>query len=150
VKQSPKSSPVGEASNIGSELIQIGAESDTAKALDGSFEKAVPPVVAASSGKLDAPKARLINPATRGKSLQTIAANTVDSLAPVFSLMPPPPPPPRISTRPQRNHDRNITAEERPTSGGYVGERTITGPWSRESYDLIGAWLPPGTGEVAL
>jgi hypothetical protein len=137
VKPSPRSSLVGGASNFGTELLQTG--SDLAKGSGESSEKGVSP---AANGKVDTPKARLVNPATRGKSLQTIAANTVDSLAPAFSLMPPPAPPPpqRITTRPQRN----VVAEERPPPGGYVGGRTIAGPWSRESYDLFGSWLPPG------
>jgi hypothetical protein len=143
VKPSPRSSPVGEVSNIGPELFKAAAESDPEKDVGRSFEKAVVPVETTN-----APKARLVNPATRGKSLQTIAANTVDSLAPAFSVMPPSPP--RITTWPQKNSDRSIAAEERATPGGYVGDRTITGPWSRESYDLFGSWLPPGTGEVTL
>jgi len=90
----------------------------------------------------DAPKTRLLNPATRGKSLQSIAANTVDSLAPAFSLMPPPPALQRTTTRPQKPLQRDVAAEERPPAG-YEGNRTIVGPWSRESYDLFGSWLPP-------
>ena len=138
VKPSPISSLVGGASNFGTELLQVG--SDPAKGSGESSEKGVSP---AANGKVDTPKARLVNPATRGKSLQTIAAHTVDSLAPAFSLVPPlaPPPPQRITTRPQRNA---VAEEKRPPQGGYVGGRTIAGPWSRESYDLFGSWLPPG------
>jgi Protein of unknown function (DUF2439) len=146
VKPSPRSSVIGEVLNIESELSMAGPV--RAKSLDKSSEKAVAPVLAAN-GKLDAPRARLLNPATRGKSLQTIAANTIDSLAPAFSLMPPPLQPQRITTRPQRSLDRNVVAEERPSPGGYVGKRTVTGPWSRESYDLFGSWLPPGTEQEA-
>jgi hypothetical protein len=145
-KPSPISSTIGNISNNGSELLQVG--SDAGKASTESFDN-TPPVLAAN-GKLDAPKARLVNPATRGKSLQTIAANTVDSLAPAFSLMPPPPAAPRITSRPQRNLDRNFLAEERPPPGGYTGDRAMAGPWSRESYDLFGSWLPPGTGSGGL
>jgi hypothetical protein len=139
VKPSPGLFLVGEASSFRSELLRVGTV--PAKDLGEAFEADVDPT---ANGQLDAPKARLVNPATRGKSLQTIAANTVDSLAPAFSLMPPPTPPQRITTRPRRNLDRNVVSEERPPPGGYVGDRSIAGPWSRESYDLFGSWLPPG------
>ena len=145
-KPSPRSSTIGNISNNGSELLQVG--SDAGKASTVSFGNA-PPILAAN-GKFDSLKVRLVNPATRGKSLQTIAANTVDSLAPAFSLMPPPPAAPRITSRPQRNLGRNFVAEERPPPGGYTGDRTMAGPWSRESYDLFGSWLPPGTGSGGL
>jgi hypothetical protein len=145
-KPSPSSSTVGNISNNGSELLQVG--SDAGKASTESFGNA--PSILAANGKFDSLKARLVNPATRGKSLQTIAANTVDSLAPAFSLMPPPPAAPRITSRPQRNLGRNFVAEERPPPGGYTGDRTMAGPWSRESYDLFGSWLPPGTGSGGL
>jgi hypothetical protein len=146
VKPSPRCSVIGEVLNIEPGLSMAG--SARPKSLNESSEKAVAPVLAAN-GKLDAPKTRLLNPATRGKSLQTIAANTIDSLAPAFSLMPLPPQPQRITTRPQRSLDRNVVAEERPPPGGYLGNRTVTGPWSCESYDLFGSWLPPGTGSEA-
>jgi hypothetical protein len=145
-KPSPSSSTVGNISNNGSELLQVG--SDAGKASTESFGNA--PSILAANGKFDSLKARLVNPATRGKSLQTIAANTVDSLAPAFSLMPPPPAAPWITSRPQRNLGRNFVAEERPPPGGYTGDRTMAGPWSRESYDLFGSWLPPGTGSGGL
>jgi hypothetical protein len=143
-KLSPRSSLVGEVSNVRPKLLRAAAGSDPGKGLEGLCEEAVAPVV---TGNI--PKARLVNPATRGKSLQTLAANTVDSLAPVFGLIPPPPPP-RITTHLQRNLERNVAAEEGASSGGYVGERTIAGPWSRESFDLFGSWLPPGIGGVVL
>jgi len=146
VKSSPRPSPVEPLLNTASELSQVGPGSNPATGLNRLCGKADALVLAAKNGTLAAPKARLVNPATRGKSLQTIAANTVDSLAPVFSLMPPPPPTPRIITRLQRNLDRNIVVGERAALGGYMGKRTIAGPWSRESFDLFGSWLPPGTG----
>lgn len=139
VKPSPESSLFGEVSNIESELLQVG--STRGKPSSDAFQTAVAPL---TNEKLDAPKARLVNPATRGKSLHIIAANTVDSLAPTFSLMPPPLPPQRTTTRSLRTLDENVVAEEKPPLGGYVGDRTIAGPWSRESYDLFGSWLPPG------
>jgi len=145
-KPSPRPSTTGNISNNGSELLQFG--SDAGETSTESFGNA-PPILAAN-GKFDSLKARLVNPATQGKSLQTIAANTVDSLAPAFSLMPPPPAAPRITSRPQRNLERNFVAEERPPPGGYTGDRTMAGPWSRESYDLFGSWLPPGTGSGGL
>lgn len=146
VQPSPRSPTVENISNNGSKLLQVG--SDSGKASTETFGN-IPPILAAN-GKLDAPKARLVNPATRGKSLQTIAANTVDSLAPAFNLMPPPPAAPRITSRPQRNLDGNFVAEERPPPGSYTGDRAMAGPWSRESYDLFGSWLPTGTGSGGL
>ncbi|KAE9365231.1 hypothetical protein N431DRAFT_430735 [Stipitochalara longipes BDJ] len=141
VKSPPRSSLVGEVSSIETEQLVI--ELEPGEALSDSFQKAVDP---AANARLETPKTRLINPATRGKSLQSIAANTVDSLAPAFSLMPPPPPLPahRFTTRPQKNLERNVVAEDRPPPSGYDGNRTTAGPWSRESYDLFGSWLPPG------
>jgi hypothetical protein len=85
---------------------------------------------------------RLANPATRGKSLQSIAASTVEALTPAASVMPPPPPPPRISSRSERTIDINEVginiAATRP-------QDTVSGPWSREAFDLFGDWRPPGT-----
>jgi hypothetical protein len=137
VKPSPESSLIRDVSSIETE--QLAMEPESTEALRDTFQKAAGSV---ANPTQEAPKTRLANPATRGKSLQSIAANTVDSLAPAFSLMPPPPPQQR--TRPQKNIERNIAVEERPPPGGYEGDRTAAGPWSRESYDLFGSWVPPG------
>jgi hypothetical protein len=54
-----------------------------------------------------------------------------------------PPPPPRISSPSDRIIDRfdvgtNVTAA-RPQDGA-----SVSGPWSREAFDLLGDWRPPG------
>jgi len=83
------------------------------------------------------PRAKMANPATRGKSLQSIACSTVDTKALAFkSAMPPPPPISRIN---QSNPRASVTM-------GHIDEEPEpprAGPWSRESFDLFGTWKPP-------
>ncbi|KAL2062085.1 hypothetical protein VTL71DRAFT_6351 [Oculimacula yallundae] len=100
------------------------------------------------------PRPRLANPATRGKSLQTLAASTVDSMGtlPLFNPMPPPPVAVRggvgVVTRVDRStlrDGRDVEREERERV--LVNEKLPAvppdGPWSREAWDLFG-WSGPG------
>lgn len=89
-------------------------------------------------------RAKLANPATRGKSLQTVAASTVDMMNPVFNN-PMPPPAPRVSIR----LAQTMAGERgKKTADGVVGEATVGGPWSREAWDLFGMSGPPGGGKA--
>ena len=86
------------------------------------------------------PKARLVNPATRGQSVRFLASKTVDSMTPAFINVPgmPPPSSPQVLTRPERPVAESIAETGRP-----MGEPQVLGPWSRESFDLFGSWRPP-------
>ncbi len=97
-------------------------------------------------------KARLVNPATRGKSLQSIAANTADLLNPTSNNMAPPPAAVSNISRVNRTNPRDMTerrVEAVPVAGRLdVREESRGGPWSRESFDLFGSWKPPGGAQV--
>ncbi|KAI9047087.1 hypothetical protein LZ554_009160 [Drepanopeziza brunnea f. sp. 'monogermtubi'] len=103
----------------------------------------ISPDLAIDNLKMGLPRARLANPATRGKSLQTLAASTNDTTTPLFNN-PMPPPAPRLSSRPER-----IQALLREDNGadqdseGPVREAMVDGPWSREAFDLFGLHGPP-------
>jgi hypothetical protein len=86
------------------------------------------------------PKARLVNPATRGQTVRFLASKTVDSMTPAFMDVPGMPPPfsPQVLTRPEWPVAESITETGRP-----MGEPQVLGPWSRESFDLFGSWRPP-------
>lgn len=87
------------------------------------------------------PRARMANPATSGRSLQSIAANTLNTVAPAFiGVMPPPPP--RLLSRINRTNPREDAARGR-TDAAPLREELKGGPWSRESFDLFGSWKPP-------
>jgi hypothetical protein len=138
MKPSPKSSPVM-ADTSDTVPNQNG---DVTGATDGlALQAEVPlsPPLIPRTAILRPHTTRLANPATRGKSLQSIAASTVEALAPAANVMPPPPP--RISSRPERTIDRNEVeiniAATRP-------QVAVSGPWSREAFDLFGDWRPPG------
>ncbi|CAL3970813.1 unnamed protein product [Diplocarpon coronariae] len=87
------------------------------------------------------PKARLANPATRGKSLQTLAASTVEMANPSFKS-PMPPPAPR---RPIRTEQCEVLVGGEDQASGADSERKVAldGPWSREAFDLFGLRGPP-------
>jgi hypothetical protein len=95
-------------------------------------EEAEPPTVNVRRNTL-----KLVNPATRGPSLQSLANKTVDTMAPIITNMAPPPVP-RVSDRRGRVNTR-VDTEENQSLGGPVTEG---GPWSRESFDLFGSWRP--------
>ncbi|KAK0105238.1 hypothetical protein ONS95_004371 [Cadophora gregata] len=98
------------------------------------------PDLASHSLKIGLPKARLANPATRGKSLQTLAANTSDTMATLFNPMPPPAT--RISSRMDRILERTNSDVDK-TSETPLKEAPAGGPWSREAFDLFGIHGPP-------
>jgi hypothetical protein len=86
-----------------------------------------------SKGKADVPmnvRRTILNPATRGQSVQMLASKTLDAKAPALTNMAPP------SLVPARN---------KPGDNIPVG---VAGPWSRESFDLFGSWRPPGRESV--
>lgn len=88
-------------------------------------------------------RARVVNPATRGRSLQDIAASTVGTLALDFDDMPPPPAPrpaPRINQTNPREESDTGRADITPA---LRREESKDGPWSREAFDLFGDWKPP-------
>lgn len=78
---------------------------------------------------------KIINPATRGQSVQMLATKTLDSLVAPVML----PPPPRTIDRPGIDLGRSRAAE----SPQLAGQAEKDGPWSRESFDLFGTWRPP-------
>jgi hypothetical protein len=96
------------------------------------------------NARTDQPKAKLVNPATRGLSVQMTANRTVNTRVPTFNGLPSTaPPPPRISSRPGRIPAQDEALPNRSVRGP-VKEVTPGGPWSRESFDLFGSWRPPG------
>lgn len=96
------------------------------------------------NARTDQPKAKLVNPATRGLSVQMTANRTVNARVPTFNGLPSTaPPPPRISSRPGRIPAQDEALPNRSVRG-LVKEVTPGGPWSRESFDLFGSWRPPG------
>ena len=91
--------------------------------------------------------ATIMNPATRGKSLQKTVTESNDAMAQSWQAVMPPPPAPRILRRPvarvvSGRNDVDVV-EEGQQSGG-VDDVSLAGPWSRESFDLFGSWRPPG------
>lgn len=98
------------------------------------------PDVASTDSKMGPPRARLANPATRGKSLQSLAANTVDTMNPLFNSIPPPAP--RLWSRVERNLERTNSDLDR-ASEGLLKKAPAGGPWSREAFDLFGIHGPP-------
>ncbi|KAH7312103.1 hypothetical protein BKA65DRAFT_518181 [Rhexocercosporidium sp. MPI-PUGE-AT-0058] len=97
------------------------------------------PDLAGDNARRGPPRARLANPATRGKSLQTLAASTVDTMNPLFNPMPPPVP--RISLRTERSVTSDESSVDRASEG--LREAPADGPWSREAFDLFGLQGPP-------
>ncbi|KAG4438334.1 hypothetical protein IFR05_006178 [Cadophora sp. M221] len=100
------------------------------------------PDLAGDGLRMGPPRARLANPATRGKSLQTLAASTVDTMNPLFNPMPPPAP--RISIRAERSLVRDDSNVDRASER--LREVPPDGPWSREAFDLFGLHGPPIPG----
>jgi hypothetical protein len=88
-------------------------------------------------------RTRILNPATRGKSLQSIAAGTVDAPVPASNSIMPPPPLRRLN-RANRSNPRDDSAIIRGRADATpFRAATNGGPWSRESFDLFGTWKPP-------
>jgi hypothetical protein len=140
MKLSPELSPMRLAPFVGPGTWD-GIESTSVVDLADIPEAPASPILVSHDSKLLAPRIKLANPATRGKSVQTLAAvMTVDMTAPAFNAMAPPTT--RVTNRPERIYPRH----EEPI--GRAGGRTArgaasTGPWSRESFDLFGSWRAP-------
>jgi len=98
------------------------------------------PDLASTNVSMGPPRARLANPATRGKSLQSLAANTVDTMNLLFNPMLPPAP--RILSRVERSFERTNSDIDRAVEGP-LKEAPTGGPWSREAFDLFGIHGPP-------
>ncbi|KAK6593375.1 hypothetical protein H4I96_11310 [Botrytis cinerea] len=90
---------------------------------------------ASTSGDQGPSRPRLINPATRGMSIQKTAKRTLHALSPPVNQMGPP-----ASEASRNGRGRNTTND---SSGNSGNERGVKGPWSRESFDLFGSWRPP-------
>jgi len=124
----------------------------TAQTLHATTDPAPP-----TTSTINAPRPKLLNPATRGKSLQKTVAESNDALALTLKTNPNmmPPGAPRIggllSRVDVRGRDGNGQGQgdgdgdREGVRGGYEK----TGPWSRESFDLFGNWRPPGRGVVS-
>ncbi|KAK2624692.1 hypothetical protein QTJ16_005885 [Diplocarpon rosae] len=109
------------------------------------------PDLAIDNSRMGPPKAKLANPATRGKTLQKLAASTVDAVNPLFKdPMPPPPPAPRIAIRIERS-GMLVGVEDQANGAEPEGKVALEGPWSREAFDLFGLRGPPqqNTGSKA-
>jgi hypothetical protein len=140
VKQSLKSSPLAQALYNERKSNEFIRRTST-NALDNNTESSKIKVQAPNIIRMDPPKSKLVNPATRGRSLHTIAKETVDALAPAFNAMPPSPPP-RIPARPGRVIGNDDTVASIPPREP-LGDVPVSGPWSREAFDLFGSWRPP-------
>lgn len=104
-----------------------------------STKPALAPILISKEESLRSGKAKVSNPATRGISLHWLAANTADALvSPLDAISPPAPP-----QNPTKNEGPQAKHYAEPRSIGLISDRTV-GPWSRESFDLFGAWRPPG------
>ena len=90
---------------------------------------------ASTSGDQGPSRPRLINPATRGMSIQKTAKRTLHALSPPVNQMGPP-----AAVPGGLGSGRNTTND---SSGNSGNERGVKGPWSRESFDLFGSWRPP-------
>lgn len=84
------------------------------------------------------PKARLVNAASRGSLAKVIASNMIKMRIPEANDIGSGPPPPRSAARAETAPLQGNTGK-----GGPVKETETRGPWSRESFDLFGAWRPP-------
>lgn len=96
--------------------------------------------------RIGVPRPRLQNPATGGRSLRSIAANTADLAAPQHDTMAPPPAlgDARQIGRVNRTNSRDGAIAAPAPRRAEVREEVRGGPWSRESFDLFGSYRPPG------
>ena len=81
---------------------------------------------------------RLVNPATGGPSLRSLAKQIVDTTGPTI-INKSPPPLPKVTE--YHGRSSRVDAGQIQILTGPVAEG---GPWSRESFDLFGTWRPPG------
>lgn len=134
IKPSPKPSPTIAMSDIETSAEERITGFNPANGLEQTAE----------STTIIPPKARVINPATRGPSIKVMANKTIDTMAPpAFNVMPKMPPPPQSSSSTTRQETVVTTAEEKTGIAGSLAETQVCGPWSRESFDLFGSWKPP-------
>lgn len=92
---------------------------------------------ASTSGDQGLSRPRIINPATRGLSIQRTAKRTLHALGPAVHMGPPAQ---IFGGLGGRRSTENISARSAGDSGNESGTK---GPWSRESFDLFGSWRPP-------
>lgn len=90
---------------------------------------------ASTSGDQGPSRPRIINPATRGMSIQKTAKRTLHALSPPVNQMGPP-----AAILGGLGSRRNTTND---MTGNLGNEGDLRGPWSRESFDLFGSWRPP-------
>ncbi|KAI9641656.1 hypothetical protein NHQ30_009511 [Ciborinia camelliae] len=92
-----------------------------------------------NSGDQGLSRPKIINPATRGMSIQKTAKRTLHALAPAVNHMGPP-----AAIFGGLGNGRSTTSNTSAKSiGNLGGEAGGKGPWSRESFDLFGSWRPP-------
>ncbi|KAF7927436.1 uncharacterized protein EAE97_010111 [Botrytis byssoidea] len=89
---------------------------------------------ASTSGDQGPSRPRIINPATRGMSIQKTAKRTLHALSPPINQMGPP-----AAILGGLGSRRNTTND---ITGDLGSARDLKGPWSRESFDLFGSWRP--------
>jgi hypothetical protein len=135
IKASPMPSPPM-AEGLGSEAQR---DEVVTVSISDTSDQAIPTVPNVRTGQ---PKAKLVNPATRGPTVQMTANRTVNTLVPAFNALPIMPPPLRTSIRAGRSLAQDESLENRAKER--VKEVAPGGPWSRESFDLFGTWRPPG------
>ncbi|TGO47784.1 hypothetical protein BOTNAR_0506g00050 [Botryotinia narcissicola] len=90
---------------------------------------------ASTSGDQGPSRPRIINPATRGMSIQKTAKRTLHALSPPVNQMGPP-----AAILGGLGSRRNTTND---ITGDLGSASDLKGPWSRESFDLFGSWRPP-------
>ncbi|KAF7935576.1 hypothetical protein BELL_0155g00040 [Botrytis elliptica] len=91
-----------------------------------------------TSGDQGPSRPRIMNPATRGMSIQKTAKRTLHALSPPVNQMGPP-----AAILGGLGSGRNTTNDITGNLGNLGNERDVKGPWSRESFDLFGPWRPP-------
>lgn len=95
------------------------------------------------------PKVNLVNPATRGRSLKMTVVASNNAITHSSMAMPPPALPSRVASRPVA--PLSVTRSNAPEESKHLGSEGVplTGPWSREAFDLFGNWRPPGRATCA-
>lgn len=91
-----------------------------------------------TSKVLTRPRVILSNPATKGLSLQVITANTIDALQLVTDTLP--------ISRFGSQVEESISVDDDIVNfsiGISESDDAVSGPWSRESFDLFGNWIRP-------
>ncbi|TVY81153.1 Uncharacterized protein LSUE1_G006907 [Lachnellula suecica] len=143
LEKSPKPRPIEQASPKESgEMGGLGFHS--AQNIHVASEEAGKTLTSTDNAGMGPQKAKLLNPATRGKSLQKTVAEANDAMAQALRAMPPPLIRPRILSRPA---GQPILARDEALIEGQIESGPdsvpLSGPWSREAFDLFGSWRPP-------